>query len=74
MTAGQYSRLWALIPTLLRFTQSTGLSTEHNYEMYFNALQELKLIKDVAERALGLVTEFHNNIVMCNTNQQQHIY
>ena len=42
--------------------------------MYFNALQELKLIKDAAERALGLVTEFHNNIVMCNTNQQQHIY
>ena len=47
---------------------------QHNYEMYFNALEELKLIKDAAERALGLVTEFHNNKVTCNPNQQQHIY
>ena len=74
MTAGEYSRLWAFIQTLLRFTQSTGLIKEHTVIMKCTALQELILIKDAAERAIGLVTEFHNNKVTCNPNQQQHIY
>lgn len=38
------------------------------------AFKSLKVVNDAAERALGLVTEFHNNRVTCNPEQQQHIY
>ena len=37
-------------------------------------LKHIKVVNDSAERSLGLVTEFHNNRITCDKEQQEFLY
>ena len=49
---------------------SNKWASDINYQYFFNQLQHIKVVNDAAERALGLVTEFHNNKITCNEEQE----
>lgn len=49
-------------------------SDDECFNMYKTLLLNLKVTNDAAERALGLVTEFHKSVVTCDLEQNHHLY
>ena len=62
-----------VFPEFLRNT-SCHWSTDQNYQYIYEQLKHIKVVNDSAERSLGLVTEFHNNRITCDKEQQEFLY
>ena len=62
-----------LFPIFLE-KSSNKWQNDDNYQYFYDQLKFIKVVNDAAERALGLVTEFHNNKVTCNKEQQEFLY
>ena len=68
--------LFRLIGTFPSFidVNPKNWANDECYRMYKAVLGHLPVVNDAAERALGLVTEFHNTLVTSDPDQCHHLY